>query len=233
MAATALPSSGAPDPAEKVGCDTSDMFVIHGLLRSLFADTTGLVEGVRDGDAERAEIVGAHLVEISTALHHHHVTEDANLWDQLEARDPSCSVHVTQMKAQHARVAESVSALQAALPAWRGSGTAADAGPVLIALDGILGGLREHLGDEESIILPIAARTMTQSAWNRLGEEGRASVPKDRMFIQLGFILASLPTDRREKWKKEFLPLPARLMYALVGRRQYEQHRAKVYGTAA
>ena len=233
MAATALPSSGSPAPTEAVGCDTSDMFVIHGLIRSLYRDAPGLAAGVADGDTVRSEIVGAHLDEISVALHHHHRTENALLWDQLEAAAPTCTPHVERMRLQHERLGQAVDQLQAALPAWRASGSTQDAAAVSAGIDAVIAGLNLHLGDEETNILPVAAAAMTQAAWDKIGEAGRAAVPRDRLFIQLGFILASLPDDQREKWKKEFLPAPARAMYALFGRRQYEKHRALVYGTAA
>ncbi|MEO8093764.1 MAG: hemerythrin domain-containing protein, partial [Pseudolysinimonas sp.] len=85
----------------------------------------------------------------------------------------------------------------------------------------------------EITILPIAARAMTQSAWDRIGGAARAAVPRDKQFVQLGFILASMPPEQREKWRKEFLPGPVRLLYNLVGKRQYEKHRALVYGNDA
>jgi len=231
--AHALPSTGDPGPAEGAGCDTSDMLVIHRLIRSSFDEAPGLIDGVADGDRGRAEIVGAHVDALATSLHGHHHSEDTVLWDELERRAPSCAIHIGRMRAQHAEMAEHLAELQAALPAWRSSGSKADAAPVRAALDGVLASLGVHLPDEETSILPVAQRAMSQKAWDRLGEAGRASVPKDKVFIQLGFILDSIPEAERQKWKQDFLPLPARVLYAIVGRRQYERYRARLYGTAA
>lgn len=229
MAATALPSTG--DRPEPAGCDTSDMLVIHGLLRSVYAEAPGLVKGVADGDADRAETVGKHLADIATALHNHHHAEDELLWDDLASRAPACGAHVGRMRAQHAAMGRHLEMLESALPAWRSTGAVADAAPVLAALDGVLAALGEHLGDEERTILPVAATAFTQPEWDRLGEHGRAAVPKDMMFIQLGYILDSLPEHEREKWKREFLPGPVRLLWSLLGRRQFLKHRAKLLGT--
>jgi hypothetical protein len=66
-----------------------------------------------------------------------------------------------------------------------------------------------------------------------MGEIARAKVPRSRLFLQLGFILDTVPEQDRERWKKDFLPAPARILYALVGKRQYEKHRRLVYGDAA
>lgn len=209
------------------------MVVIHRLLRSTFEDAPGLIDGVPDGDRARAEIIGAHVEGLADGLHGHHHSEDVILWDELERRDPSCAIHIGRMRAQHAEMAEGLAELQSALPAWRASGSRADAASVRTALDHVLVSLHVHLPDEETSILPAASRALTQQAWDRLGEQGRASLPKDRVFIQLGFLLASIPEAEREKWKREILPLPARMLYAIVGRRQYERYRALVYGTTA
>ncbi|WP_052762212.1 hypothetical protein [Jiangella alkaliphila] len=66
-----------------------------------------------------------------------------------------------------------------------------------------------------------------------MSEAGRASVPRDRLFIQLGFLLDAIPEGERARWMREFLPLPARVLYQADGRRQYEKHRRLVYGDLA
>jgi hemerythrin-like domain-containing protein len=231
--AEALPSTGGPGPSEQYGCDTSDMFLVHKLLRSLFGDAPMLVTSVPVGDRERAAVIADHLAEIADGLHDHHHTEDDELWDRLETREPACTLHVSRMKAAHAEIAVQIEKLTSALPAWRASASAADRASVLAIMETILRELGDHLGDEEVTILPIASRTMTQAEWDRMGEIARAKVPRSRLFLQLGFILDTVPEQDRERWKKDFLPAPARILYALVGKRQYEKHRRLVYGDAA
>ena len=85
----------------------------------------------------------------------------------------------------------------------------------------------------EKSILPIAGKSMTQAAWDKIGEMGRSGTPRNQQFVQLGFILDSMPPDEREKWRKANLPGPVWLLYNLFGKRQYEKHRALIYGTAA
>lgn len=231
MPATALPSSGGPASEQAVGCDTRDMVVIHDLFRSMFEDCVSLVAGVPEGDTVRADVVSEHLSELVVAVHHHHEGEDSTLWTQLQSASPGCAPHVARMRAQHAAMGLRFDELTSALPGWRATASAASRAEVSATLRDVLDSLREHLGDEEASILPIASRSLTQAAWDRLGEAGRASVRRDRMFVQLGFILDSMPDADREKWRREFLPGPVRLLYALIGRRQYRKHRARVYGT--
>lgn len=231
MPATALPSTGDPASKEPVGCNTSDMVMIHNLYRKVFREAAGLVTGAADDDATRAGVLADHLGELAESLHHHHHTEGVTLWDQLEAAAPGCGPHVARMKAQHQMMTARLNAMEAALPAWRASGSAKDRARVAKALDGVLASLDEHLGDEETSILPIAARSMTQAAWDKIGEMGRAGTPRDKQFVQLGFILDSMPEAERQTWRKENLPGPVWLLYRLFGKRQYEKHRALVYGT--
>jgi hemerythrin-like domain-containing protein len=48
--------------------------------------------------------------------------------------------------------------------------------------------LAEHLDAEEQRLLPIAARTVTQAEWERMGEAARAGTPKGKQFVVFGMI---------------------------------------------
>ena len=233
MPATALPSTGDPAPRGKIGCDTSDMVMIHNLYRKVFREASELVAAAKSADTTRAGVLSDHLAELAESVHHHHHTEGVTLWDQLEAAAPGCEPHVERMKAEHRALSDALDRLTELLPAWRASASEKDHAAVARALAGVLASLNEHLGDEEVSILPIAAKSMTQAEWNKIGEMGRAGTPRDKQFVQLGFILDSMPEAEREAWRKQNLPGPVWLLYKLIGKRQYEKHRALVYGTAA
>ena len=218
---------------EQYGCDTGDLHFVHNLLRSVFGDAPALVRGVADGDIARAWIVSDHLLEISEWLRDHHQSEDDELWQRLEQRDAGSAPVVSRMKAAHASIAELLDRFTAALREWRVNASPSERGAVLEAAENLLPALNDHLADEEATMLPIAARTMTQVEWDRMGEVARAKASGDRLFIQLGFLLASMPAADRDRWKKDFLPGSARLAYDLVGRLQFEKHRKLVYGDAA
>jgi hypothetical protein len=211
--ATKLPSTG--------GCDTSDMLMIHGMFRKVFVDAPALVRSVKPGDREHTTAVASHLDDAASSLHNHHHAEDLLLWDQLAARAPACAAHVDQMRAQHAAVAGLLEKLEALVPAWRESANAADRDAVAESVEAVRDGLLTHLGAEETQILPVASGAFDQSEWNKLGEHGRASVPKDRRLIQLGYILDSMSPEDAKAWARANLPAPVRLLYRLVGRRQY------------
>lgn len=212
------------------GCDTSEMKTIHRLFRAMFRDARALVEGVADDDTTRAGVVSGFVLEVTEGLHHHHLTEDELLWDDLEARAPACAAHVELMRDQHRAIADRLAVLEAAVPTWHADPNAATKAAVITAIDDTVVVLEEHLGDEEQLILPAASTSFTQAEWDRLGEAARAKIPRDRMFIQLGNLMNTMDEDERKRWARKNLPIPARVLYSLIGRRQFEREHARVYG---
>ena len=227
MAATALPPSGDA-PAAKT-CDASGMAEIHRLFRSGFGEGPKLVRSVKNGDAAHAEAVAGQLELLSISLHNHHGGEDERLWSTLTERAPGCAVHVERMKAQHAEMLVHLDAMDAALPAWRASGSVADSAMVLTALDGVNAALTEHLGDEETNIVPVMETTLTPAEVEWFAEHGRKSTPKGQTWNMLGGILRGQP-DGGDAWLKKNLPGPVRLIWRLIGKPQYERYRTALEG---
>lgn len=210
-------------------CDTADMLMVHNLFRLLFTQARPLILSVPDADTARAELVTSHLREITRTLHDHHVTEDQLLWDDLIARAPACALHVDQMRAQHGVVAALTEELEELLPAFESTATAASRRAVMTTFDGIRTTLLLHLGDEEADILPIVSVTLTQAEWDRIGEAARRKTPRDRVFVQLGWILTSMSPEAGQAWFRKKLPLPARVAYKAIGRRQFEAERRRLF----
>ncbi|WP_092967189.1 hemerythrin domain-containing protein [Agromyces sp. CF514] len=231
MPAAALPPSGdVPASGSAKTCDARGMAEIHRLFKVGFGEAPSLVGHVSDGDAAHAEVVGDHLAMLSTSLHAHHEGEDAMLWNRLEQRAPGCAMHVERMKRHHAQLLVHLTALDAALPAWRASGRRADAASVLSAIEGVNEALDVHLPDEEANIVPVMERTFTQKEVEWFGEHGRAATPKGKTFVMLGSILAAQP-DGGDEWMRRNLPAPVRGIWRAFGRRTYERNRAELLGT--
>jgi hypothetical protein len=207
------------------------MVEIHRMYRASFGEAPSLVEGVAEGDATHADVVGDHLAMLSVSLHAHHEFEDEHLWDTLEGRAPACTGHVERMKEQHAAMLVHLKELDAALPAWRASGRATDAAGVLAALGGVNSSLAVHLPDEETNIVPVMETVLTQQEVDAASVHGRKATPKGKTWAQLGAILAAQP-DGGRAWQHEHLPAPFRLVWRLVGKRSYEQNRAELVGDA-
>ena len=230
MPATPLPPSGAL-PEDPKTCDASGMVEIHRLFRRGFGEAPELIRRVRAGDTAHAAVVSTQLETLSLGLHAHHEGEDERLWPALDERAPSCAAHVERMKAQHAELLVHLSAMDRALPAWRASASAADAAPVLAALDGVNAAIAVHLPDEETNIVPVMEHTITEAEVEWFSEHGRRAIPRGQMWQQLGEILAAQP-DGGAEWQHEHLPAPFRLVWRMVGKRSYEQNRAELVGDA-
>lgn len=229
MAATALPSSGDAPLDGPTTCDASGMAEIHRLFRHSFGEASGLVDRVADGDTAHAAAVAGQLELISASLHAHHEAEDARLWPALVERAPSCGLHVERMKRQHAVMLVQLTALDAAVPAWRSAPAAQTAEPVLAALRGIDAALDEHLPDEEANIVPVMEHVITEREVDWFAKHGRAATPRGQTWNMLGAILAAQP-DGGTAWQRKHLPGPVRLLWRRVGSRKYARYRATLEG---
>lgn len=205
-------------------CDTSDMIHIHRMFRSTFGRFPELVAGIAGGDMPRAAVVAAHISEIGTMLRHHHETEDELLWDTLGQRAPACALHVAAMRSQHEGMGGLLDALDDALPPWARDARPEARGQLTLLLDQIRTSLLLHLGQEEGL-LPVASSTLSAREWGQLGRRGRAAVPRDRTFIQLGWIVDSLDAPDQEAWLRHNLPAPLRLVWRFHGSRRFNAHR--------
>ncbi|SDG68707.1 hemerythrin domain-containing protein [Microbacterium pygmaeum] len=223
--AVALPSSGTTSSAQQARCDTDDMKLVHGLLRLLFREAPDLVRSVGRTHPLRRDAVSAHVSMISGMLHGHHRTEDSMLWDALEQRAPSCAVHVSAMRRQHDDMAALLAALDEEVAAWN-TRRGPDDGSVVATLERIRTVLETHLGAEEVLILPVAQLALSQKEWDLLGKTSQKHTPKDVMFVQLGYLIQSLPERTRRDWVRANLPFLVRALWATIGRRRYSRYRA-------
>ncbi|MCD9198429.1 hemerythrin domain-containing protein [Aeromicrobium wangtongii] len=210
------------DEARQLGCQTDDMLMIHTVFRREFRLAGPMVRHVDAGDTAQAARVATYLAEIVTALHHHHHHEDEIIWDTLVDRSPGCALHVGQMKAQHAEVSDLLDRVDGLIPVWVPTADAESRDRLASAVEAVSTALDAHLGQEEEVILPVAASSFTQAEWDRLGEAGMASVPRNRLLVQLGYLMEDATPEQRAMVMAH-VPLAARLLYRAVGRRQYEK----------
>jgi hypothetical protein len=75
----------------------------------------------------------------------------------------------------------------------------------------------------------LQAGRRTVAEWENLAERGRASIPKDRILVQLGWILDGLDAQQRGEFLRG-MPRPARVAWRLIGRRKFEKERRRIYG---
>ncbi len=224
MTSTPVATAAPPRP------DTREMIVVHNVFRRLIGDLPGLISGVTPGDRARAAILADTYTEVAIALHHHHTNEDELLWPTLMARVDADRGFVLRAEEQHERVDELITRGNTQVEAFRADPSAAHRDALVATIRELDAAICEHMADEERYILPLVEEHMSVAEWEELGERGRASIPKDRLLIQLGWILDGLSPAER----KEFLhnmPFPARIAWRLLGKRAFGKEQRRVYGS--
>lgn len=200
--------------------DTHEMIVVHRVFRRESALLPRMVRAVPDGGTGRAALIAGHFRDYELGLHHHHTGEDELVWPLLLARVDVEAETVLRMEAQHEVITRTLADVGRALPAWEAAPSAATARPVISALEAHSAALHEHLADEEVHVLPLIGEHLTVAEWARLGERFAAETPKDKLLFFLGAILEEADAAERAMMLGN-LPVPARLVWRLAGRRQY------------
>jgi hypothetical protein len=89
----------------------------------------------------------------------------------------------------------------------------------------------EHIDDEETHLLPLAAQYLTTPEWAALGEHFLTVTPKPMLLQFLGAVLED--ADARERRDLlGALPLPARLAWKTIGRASYARRIRRVRANA-
>ncbi len=212
--------------------DTSVMPTLHTFFRREYRLAGALVRGVPEGDLARAAVVADHLDLVGRTLHHHHTIEDELLWPRLLERVPEEMAPIVHlMESQHEGVDRLLAELGELLPTFRAHARAEDRERIAAILDDLYVRLVEHLDAEETRMLPIVARTITQEEWDAMGEAGRAATPRGEQFLVLGMyeydgdpaVIAHMLSDA---------PAPVRWFLLHAARRAFRRHALRVHGTA-
>jgi hemerythrin-like domain-containing protein len=216
-------------PAVTERPNVHEMVMIHKVFRRIFAALPGLVLTVPAGDRARADVVVAHWDEVADGLHHHHTHEDELLWPKLLDRVTLDRGLVLRAEEQHERIAELLTLAGPQMATFGASASSADGAVAAATLDELHRALVTHMDDEERLILPLVEEHLTVAEWNELGAAGRDGMPKDRLLVQLGFILEGLTPAERVEFLRQ-MPLAARVAWRLIGRRKYRKERELIYG---
>jgi iron-sulfur cluster repair protein YtfE (RIC family) len=212
--------------------DTRDMIEVHRVIRREFGLTPALVRATAAGDLARATTVAGHLGLMSQLLAIHHGEEDRQLWPKLAGRVPDqIGPVVALMEHQHEQIHRASESAAALLPTWRVTAAAAAGARLAEVLDGLCTILDEHLAAEEQQILPLAARHLTEKEWARLGAEGFAQVPKNKLPLVVGMLMYQGDPEVIGSMLAH-APAPARLVLPVLGPRAYARYARRVHLTA-
>jgi hemerythrin-like domain-containing protein len=208
-----------PARSAPAGIDTTDMVVVHRVFRREFGLLPAMVAAVAPADTDRSALIGAHAREMVDVLRHHHHGEDELVWPRLLAQ-PGRERLVDRMERQHERLAVLLAATDDMLARWVTTAVGVTRDRLVSSLGEMHRVLEEHLTDEENHALPVIAAILTSGEWAELGRRGMASMPRARLIVFLGHILADADPDERVAFLRH-VPLPGRLAYRLVGARRF------------
>ncbi|MFI1917424.1 hypothetical protein [Nocardia sp. NPDC020380] len=93
------------------------------------------------------------------------------------------------------------------------------------------------MDDEETTVLPLVTAHLTVDEWEELGrrglaEQSRAEQSKKQMMESLSALLDIATPAERDMFLRK-VPLIARVMWRLVGRRAHQRAKLRLYGSAA
>ncbi|GGM21990.1 hypothetical protein GCM10010129_77890 [Streptomyces fumigatiscleroticus] len=213
--------------------DVRDMLVVHEAFRRSYARLPALVRKVAPGDTERAEVVAGHARLIEEFLHLHHKGEDELLWPKLlERAGDRLGAAVALLESQHEEIAALLEESSTRLAAWRAQPGQESGERLADSLERLGALLTEHLGIEESEVLPIVPEYVTAEEWHELGDHAINALPRSELPIVFG-MLASLADREVVKLMLSTAPLVPRLIMPVLGPRAYARHARRVYGPAA
>ncbi len=207
--------------------DMTEMFAIHDCLRHEFARLPLTVKAAADGDANRAGVVGGHVLMMTSMLHAHHEGEDLLVWPLLEERSPESAALVEQMVSQHEDMVSLMDTAREQAAAWIASPGVQERAALhttLIALEKVL---LHHLAVEEQEVVPLISRDLTQEEYAAVGAHSRASMTPEELAVGLGFILQDTSAERGEAILAG-MPPEGRAAFEQFGRPAFEAYAARL-----
>lgn len=208
--------------------NTNDMLLLHRTFRREFARMPDLLRRA-GSDHRRAALVGSHALEMVGLLHVHHHGEDLHLYPLLRERAGLDRELLDRMEAQHLEVGDALEAIQADLATWADTADGPTGERIAERIERVLPVLDEHLAEEERHVLPLAARTVSQTEWDKMAEHGLGAIAPKRRLVILGHILADASPGELAEFTA-VLPAPVRFLYRVVGRRQYHKEISAITG---
>lgn len=211
--------------------DVRDMLVVHTALLREYRLAPRLIRATAAGDLPRARTVTAHLTFLGDLLHHHHTGEDALLWPKLLTRVPAQLAPVVQlMQDQHHQIDALLTRVQQMLPDWSARAGTSTRDGLADTVEALHTALVEHLDNEESQVLPLAAACLTPAEWHAIGEAAVAVLPKRKLPLVFGmFMYEGDPTVL--KAMLDTAPRLPRLLMPRIAPRSYARYARTLHGT--
>lgn len=188
----------APGPHDHTG-----MYVMHHAFRRDLAAFASSVRATPLGDPATWRALAARWTRFAATLHHHHTAEDTLYWPVLlravEARGTEADVvEVRAMSEEHADIDPLVSAIAEGFSGLVGHPCEEHRNALDIRLAGLREVLAEHLRHEETVVLPLVQRVMTEEEFQGVEAAIGKSYPLREVPFTIGWAMEGLPDEARE-----------------------------------
>lgn len=211
------------------GLAAQEMPLIHRIFRRELRALEQLVVDVPPTGGERARHVADHLGFLLDGLRHHHEGEDELLWPTLLERVGDDALLVAPMAEQHHEIDRSVDAVRSAAAAWAERPTHDSATELAAAIGALRTILTAHLDEEERVVVPLLDQHFTAEEWQHAGQAIFERFSPRQRVIAMGQLL-DVTTPEEARHMLADLPVPIRVMWQVVGKRQYRRYIAGVRG---
>jgi len=203
--------------------DVRDMAIVHRTFRNAYEESARLVRAAPAPSPARVTFLADHIDFAIAVLHIHHEGEDELLYPKLIERVPEQAPMTEQVDHEHQEIKTALDAASAACAAWRERPSAETGEALAAALDQLEPVVQRHLDDEEQKIVPLAAVTLTQQAWDALGQHSVGQIPRNKRGIAFGMILEPLGEADRA-YMMRVLPAPVRVLYPFLIARPWKKY---------
>ena len=198
--------------------DVSDMYAVHKALTGAL-DAAPAYVAKAGLDSERVEVIGSFYENVIEFLHVHHTGEDELIYPVLEERCAESRSELERIDDQHKLLHAPMDAGRSAIATWRAAPSTDNAQAVIDAIASIAEPLRPHLAEEETVMLPIAAKWMSPEEFGRLPGHHMMIFRADKPWLMLGLVreqldqehrdrmLAGMPPEMRAMWTEQMEPV--------------------------
>jgi hemerythrin-like domain-containing protein len=169
-------------------------------------------------DSARVEVIGSFIENVIEFLHVHHRGEDELIYPLLLQRCIESRLELERIDNQHTLLHAPMAAGRSAVATWRAAPSTDNAQAVTGAVASIGETLRPHLAEEETVMLPIAAQSISPEEWGRQAGHNMMSFRADKPWLMVGLVreqldqehrdgmLAGMPPEMRTMWTEQMEP---------------------------
>ncbi len=209
--------------------EIQDRVVVNRALLREFRLLPGLISGVEPGDKPRAEVVGEHCADFTTAMRDQLVADEDLLYPKLAERSPERVEFLGSMRERGAALRSAVSEIAALLPPFVVDVEAEVRDRLADVVRPVSAELTGYLTDQERHVLPLVQQHLTAEEWSQVGQRSVHGVDQKKMILYLGALLEDASEEERATYLGR-LPIGARWMWRVAGRKGYERYVSLVRG---